>query len=298
MKKTLLFSILSLCNFIVLGQNLPQGFVSSASNVIYKTEKTNPNGAQIKEGTLVFARYQISLNDSVIYSNLNQPSATQPSFLVSKQNNMFKGDLMDAMLLMKDKEEFTFAFPKDSMAKIQPLPPDFEGYVYYRIKIDSICSYDDFVKIQQAKADSLKNIEQEQIQQYLQKDNNTWQSAEGIYYRELAQGKGEKAQNGDKVKIHYTGQLLSGQIFDTSVENIAKENNLYNPKRPYEPLEFQIGAGQMIPGFEIAAKQMNKGSKYIVLLPSNLAYGDRDMGVIAPYSPLIFTMELIDIATK
>lgn len=82
------------------------------------------------------------------------------------------------------------------------------------------------------------------------------------------------------------------------MENIAKENNLYNPKRPYEPLEFQIGAGQMIPGFEIAAKQMNKGSKYIVLLPSNLAYGDRDMGVIAPYSPLIFTMELMDIATK
>lgn len=298
MKKTLLFSILSVCGFVVFGQNLPQGFLSSENKVIYKKEKSNPNGEQVKEGTLVFARYQISFNDSVVYSNLNQPPTTQPSFLVSKQNNMFKGDLMDAMLLMKDKEEFIFAFPKDSMAKVQPLPSNLEGYIYYRIKIDSVCSYDNFIKIQQAKADSLKNIEQEQTQQYLQKDNNTWQEVEGIYYRELTQGKGEKAKNGDKVKIHYTGQLLSGQVFDTSLEDIAKENNLYNPKRPYEPLEFQIGAGQMIPGFEIAAKQMNKGSKYIVLLPSNLAYGDRDMGVITPYSPLIFTMELMDITTK
>ncbi len=298
MKKTLLISTLSLWGFVVFGQNLPQGFLSSENKVIYKIEKSNSNGEQVKEGTLVFARYQVSFNDSVIYSNLNQPPATQPSFLVSKQNNMFKGDLMDAMLLMKDKEEFIFAFPKDSMAKVQPLPPNLEGYIYYHIKIDSVCSYDDFIKIQQAKADSLKNIEQKQIQQYLQKDNNTWQEVEGIYYRELTHGKGEKAKNGDKVKIHYTGQLLSGQVFDTSLEDIAKENNLYNPKRPYEPLEFQIGAGQMIPGFEIAAKQMNKGSKYIVLLPSNLAYGERDMGVIAPYSPLIFTMELMDITTK
>ncbi|MDO5759703.1 MAG: FKBP-type peptidyl-prolyl cis-trans isomerase [Bacteroidota bacterium] len=299
MKKKLLFSIFSAFSIMVCGQDVPQGFTTGENKVIYKVEQSNPTGKQVEEGSLVFARFQISFNDSIVMSNLNQP-ATTPTFLVTKQNNVFKGDLMDAMLLMKDKEDYTFAFPKDSMAKAQPLPNDFEGFVYYRIKIDSICSYEDFVKTQQARADSLQKIEQEKINQYL-KDNN-WEekNVEGVYIKELAKGNGEKATQGDNVKIHYIGQLLDGKIFDTSIEDVAKENNLYNEHRKYLPLEFKIGAGQMIPGFEIAARQMNKGSKCMVLIPSSFAYRDRDMGAIPPYSPLIFTMEMIDIerATK
>ncbi|MDY6403745.1 MAG: FKBP-type peptidyl-prolyl cis-trans isomerase, partial [Bacteroidales bacterium] len=83
--------------------------------------------------------------------------------------------------------------------------------------------------------------------------------------------------------------------FDSSLEDVAKENGLYNSARKYEPIEFQLGAGQMIRGFEIAAHQMSKGTKAMVLIPSSLAYGDRDMGIISPYSPLIFTMEVVDI---
>ncbi len=295
MKKTLLLCALSFVCLSTMAQNIPQGFTKSSSNVIYKVEKSNPMGQQVKENYLVFGAFSIAFNDSIVMNTLNRKPSKEPVFLVSKQNNMFKGDLMDGLLFMRSGEEYTFAFPKDSMAKIQRFPEGFEGWIYYRIRVDSVCSYDDFIKEKQKQADSLKKIEQEKIATYLKENHWENNNIEGIYYKELVKGEGEKAKNGDKVKVNYTGQLLDGKVFDSSLEDVAKENGLYNSARKYEPIEFQLGAGQMIRGFEIAAHQMSKGSKAMVIIPSSLAYGDRDMGIISPYSPLIFTMEVVDI---
>ena len=68
-----------------------------------------------------------------------------------------------------------------------------------------------------------------------------------------------KAKNGDTVKVHYTGKLDDGRVFDTSVNR--------------EPLEFKIGGGQVIPGFENAVIDMSKGENNTVTIPSDEAYG-------------------------
>ncbi|MBR1769441.1 MAG: FKBP-type peptidyl-prolyl cis-trans isomerase [Bacteroidales bacterium] len=295
MKKNILFSLLLLIVFGAQAQSLREGFQVSDTKVIYKADKQNPNGRKVKENDMVFARYSISMNDNVVADNTNQKPSDRPAFFVSKDNNMFKGDLMDGLLLMREKEDYTFAFPKDSMLKIQQVPQDFQGYVYYRVIVDSICSYEEFTKAQAEVSERLRKEENEKIEAYLSENNWDKSSVEGIYCKPVKQGSGPKAKQGDVVKVNYTGQLLDAKIFDTSVEDVAKENNLYDSRRKYEPLEFQIGAGQMIQGFEIAARQMNKGSVMMVLLPSALAYGDRDMGIISPYSPLVFTMEMVDI---
>ena len=70
-----------------------------------------------------------------------------------------------------------------------------------------------------------------------------------------------KAQEGDTVKVHYTGKLKDGSVFDTS------ENR--------EPLEFTLGQGQLIPGFEKAVIGMEEGNKTTVSIPSDEAYGER-----------------------
>ena len=295
MKKTLLLCALSLVCFSTMAQDIPQGFTKTTTNVVYKVEKSNPMGQQVEENYLVYGAFSIALNDSIVMNNLNRKPSKEPVFLVSKLNNMFKGDLMDGLLLMRSGEEYTFAFPKDSMSKIQRFPEGFEGWVYYRVRVDSVCSYDDFMKEKQMRADSLKKIEQEKITTYLKENNWENVSIEGVYYKELVKGSGNAVKNGDKVKVNYIGQLLNGKVFDSSLEDVAKENGLYNSARKYEPIEFQMGAGQMIKGFEIAVRQMNVGTKAMVLIPSSLAYGDRDMGLISPYSPLVFTIELVEI---
>ena len=70
-----------------------------------------------------------------------------------------------------------------------------------------------------------------------------------------------QAKTGDTVKVHYTGKLEDGTVFDSSVER--------------EPLAFQLGAGQIIPGFEKAVEGMEPGQKTETVIPAAEAYGPR-----------------------
>jgi peptidylprolyl isomerase len=75
-----------------------------------------------------------------------------------------------------------------------------------------------------------------------------------------------QAKNGDTVKIHYTGRLQDGTVFDSSSER--------------EPLQFNIGSGQVIPGFEEAVTGMKIGEKKTALIPFDKAYGKRDPSMV------------------
>ena len=105
----------------------------------------------------------------------------------------------------------------------------------------------------------------------------------GLQYKVLVNGSGPKPVDGDNVTTHYTGKLIDGTIFDSSVQR-------------GEPTSF--GVNQVIAGWTEALKLMTPGSKWELYIPYNLAYGERDMGTIKPYSCLIFEIELISIAGK
>lgn len=103
----------------------------------------------------------------------------------------------------------------------------------------------------------------------------------GLQYQVVTEGTGAKPTADDKVKVHYTGTLLDGTTFDSSVER-------------GEPAEF--GVGQVIKGWTEGLQLMPVGSKYIFWIPSELAYGERGAGQdIKPNSTLKFEVELLDI---
>lgn len=108
-------------------------------------------------------------------------------------------------------------------------------------------------------------------------------TASGLQYKVLVEGTGATPVDGDQVTTHYTGRLIDGTIFDSSVQR-------------GEPTSF--GVNQVIPGWTEALKLMKAGSKWELYIPYNLAYGERDMGTIKPYSCLIFEIELISVAPK
>ncbi|MSR43378.1 MAG: FKBP-type peptidyl-prolyl cis-trans isomerase, partial [Pedosphaera sp.] len=107
-------------------------------------------------------------------------------------------------------------------------------------------------------------------------------TASGMKYVTVKEGKGEKAGKNRKIQAHYTGKLTNGQVFDSSV----KRN---------EPFEFTVGIGQVIKGWDEALSDMKKGEKRVLVLPPNLAYGERGGGggAIPPNATLVFEVELL-----
>lgn len=98
------------------------------------------------------------------------------------------------------------------------------------------------------------------------------------------------ATKGDTVWVHYTGRLQSNnQVFDSSL-------NPPQPGRPVEPIDFPLGAGRVIPGWDEGIAGMKVGEKRQLIIPPNLGYGERGAGnVIPPNATLIFDVELVGI---
>jgi FKBP-type peptidyl-prolyl cis-trans isomerase FklB len=102
----------------------------------------------------------------------------------------------------------------------------------------------------------------------------------GLQYKVLVQGTGDIPQKTEKVKVNYEGRLIDGKVFDSSYKR-------------GEPTEFR--PDQVIKGWTEALTMMPVGSKWQLYIPYELAYGERDMGEIKPYSALIFDVEMVSI---
>ena len=112
-------------------------------------------------------------------------------------------------------------------------------------------------------------------------EDNTVTTASGLQYKDIVVGDGEAAVAGKTVVVHYTGWLLDGAKFDSSVDRGT-------------PFEFPLGAGRVIKGWEEGVSGMNIGGKRELIIPPDLGYGAQGAGgVIPPNATLKFEVELL-----
>lgn len=105
----------------------------------------------------------------------------------------------------------------------------------------------------------------------------------GLKYIILEEGQGDKPKKGQKVKVHYTGKLEDGSVFDSSVQRGV-------------PIEFTLGVGQVIKGWDEGIADMKVGEKRQLIIPPDLGYGANGYPpVIPPNSILIFDTELVEV---
>jgi FKBP-type peptidyl-prolyl cis-trans isomerase FkpA len=206
----------------------------------------------------------------------------QPVVLVA-QKGTYKGAFENALMHLSEGDSATVFVSSDSLfARVQqPLPPGVAkgSDMKFIVKIQSIQSREDFQKAQDAK----KTNEAKIMEDYAKKNfPNATKTQYGMYRVVVKEGTGDVIKAGQTAVVHYTGKLMNGKVFDSSVG-----------KTPFELL---VGQGTVIPGWEQALVMMKKGEKSTFFIPSNLAYGEQGAGgIIEPFSSLIFEMEVVDV---
>ncbi len=143
---------------------------------------------------------------------------------------------------------------------------------------DAAKAFEDFNK---SKADRIKKEKENELKMLKDLSKGFSKTSSGLLYKFEKENNSHKPSNGNKVKVHYKGMLLDGTVFDSSF----KRN---------QPIEFTLGVGQVIKGWDEGISLLGIGDKASFIIPSDLAYGASGAGgVIPPNATLIFEVELI-----
>lgn len=275
-------------------------FKKAENGLLYRFETVNSDGAQPVPGDIIVGELVLRLEDDTLFTNVGNPDKI---FKVA-ENCMFKGDFQEGLLMMHEGDKAIFKVPADSVAKLMDpsqMPPSYklgEGqFFYYEINLTDIVTAEDLA---QEQANFMKEMEQrkaeepESLAKYIADNNITAKPTKsGLYIIVNKKGDGAKVANGKQVSVNYTGRLLDGTLFDTSREADAKAANKVQPGRTYEPMTYTVGAQPMIKGWDEGIMGQTAGSEITLVMPSELAYGDRGAGKdILPYSPLVFNITI------
>lgn len=288
MKKTISKIMLALlavaCVFNFNSCSKYKGFKQDKeSGIYYKFYVQNKDSVQAQTGDVVSLLYQLSLKDSVLVSTIPIQELVQES--------IYKGDVYSAIRMLHVGDSATFILDADTFFHYMGGENPFDSKeLYFTFKMTELmpkAEVDAMMAEQEAQynayMEQAKAAEDSLMQNYIAKNKiKVAPTASGLYFIPKKAGKGAQAMAGQKVAVHYVGKLLDGTEFDNSIKR-------------GEPIEFVLGQGRVIPGWDEGIAMMKEGEKAVLLIPSNLAYGERGNQVIPPCSPLVFDVELVKV---
>ncbi|MGB1611628.1 MAG: peptidylprolyl isomerase, partial [Flavobacteriaceae bacterium] len=146
---------------------------------------------------------------------------------------------------------------------------------------DAVAAFNSFNQMAEQRIEAQKAKQAEELDKV---SAGFQQTDSGLRYQIIQEGAGQQADAGQTVSVHYKGQLLDGTVFDSSYKR-------------QQPIDFVLGQGQVIPGWDEGVSLLKVGDKARFVIPSNLAYGSRGAGgVIPPDAVLIFDVELVAVS--
>jgi len=276
-------------------KDIPKGFSASPNGLIYNLVRTNKGAKSPAIGDVISIRTSYSLRrsekDSLIFD-----SKTNPGGFVTLQLSApeYKGDLMEGLAMMHAGDSAIFYVPADSFilktVRVESLPPFIKSGERMRFEV-GMAEVNTLAEMQkkQAVQDSIEQIQMKTqrekemdilLAKMTERGDNQSPEPSGLIIIRRQPGNGTKPKNGQKVTVHYTGTLLNGTVFDSSVER-------------NDPISFNIGQGAVIKGWDEGIAALEIGAKATLYIPSWLGYGARSMGPIPSNSSLIFEVELL-----
>ena len=277
------------------------GYKTTDSGLQYKFEKQNKSAQQVQDGDVLVGEMTIHFDTIQTFTNVGHADR------ILQAQRTFDGDLYEGLLMMHIGDKATFAISADTLAKfLQPnqMPPYYEAgkgmKIYYEIELQDIVTREELQEEQAnfyAEMQERQQKEPDDIAAYVAKNNiSVKPNDNGLYVIVKKKGKGTAIANGRTVAMNYTGRLLDGTMFDSSVEADAKEGGIYQAGRTYEPLTYTVGQMSLIRGWEEGVMGQPAGTQLQLIIPSALGYGPQGAGqMIPPYSPLVFDIEIVSV---
>jgi FKBP-type peptidyl-prolyl cis-trans isomerase FkpA len=293
--KRYIYGILMLCAYTI---------TANAQSALQRTDKgalymmfTHNTGDRIKENDVITLDViQKTDKDSVISSTYTMGHPIK----IQVQPSQALTDMMEIFPLLTVKDSVLVKMPSDSVFKGHEdgRPPFFPvgSNINFYIKVEKVQSLTDAIAERNADMAKVKADEGAAANKYIaDKKLLVKTTPSGLKYVITKASLKPKPLAGDTVLVNYTGKLLNGQVFDSSVEAVAKQSGLEQPGRTYEPIKFPVGGGQVIKGWDEGLLLLNEGSKATFIIPSALAYGDQESGPIPASSTLVFDVELVGV---
>lgn len=263
--------------------NQISGYENTPTGLYYKFYEEN-QGDTPETMELLDVVLSCVINDTVVIIPENR-------MILQMMEPMFAGDIFEGMKMMHKGDSASFIVRTDSTFYTllrSPLPAEFsvDDIMKFNIRLNDFYPESEFAAKQ---IEYMKNTfvdetlaAEREIDEYLKNNGiKTITTSTGLKYVKTKEGNGEKPQVGTMVKVHYTGKLLDGTVFDSSVTR-------------NEPFQFVLGVGQVIPGWDEGLQLMSKGEEAVLYIPYYLAYGNTGSGPIPPFATLIFEVEMID----
>jgi FKBP-type peptidyl-prolyl cis-trans isomerase FkpA len=264
-----------------------ENFEVATSGLKYHFHEQFPNNEKPMDGDVIILDMRYETSDGKV---LFDSKKTNRAYMRTiKPPTHPGGSIEDALNMMKVGDSASFKINAGDFFKFSlkqnALPANVNNTddLIFHIRMKEILKKENYSTQLDKLYHSSEAKEMELLESYLKRTNVTSEPTEsGLYYIMLEKGTGKKAEKGKIVSVHYTGSLISGKVFDSSIGK--------------NPIEFQLGSRRVIPGWEEGIAMMQEGEKARLIIPSKLAYGERGAGKdILPYSTLVFDVELIQV---
>lgn len=280
--------IFSLAIVSMLASACGDTYKSTKSGLVYKIIPGSKKGKQVTVGTVVKFHVVVMQKDSVTYNSFGKIPAF--AYVDSIPRNY---DISEVLPLLHKGDSAVIVQSVDTIAKMQggQLPPGLKKGDKIKILLRVLDLYDN-IPIAQLMYNKENELQKERdikdVEAYLSsKKIRTIKTPGGAFVEVIKQGEGALPDTGKQVFLKYTGSNFSGDKFDSNVDPAFGHTDT-----------FKIVIGQMgsIPGFEDGLKQIAKGGKAKIYIPSMLGYGMQGAPPkIKPYEHLIFEVEMLDI---
>ncbi len=256
-------------------------FEKTESDIEYRIISTSDTARAIAKGDQIMIHMvgKLDYNDSVMYDSYKNGV---PFYIPSDEPTL--GEVF-TLLHKGDSAEFKVCADTLFMKSFkQPRPAFIKAgeFLHFNVKVVDAYNQEEMQKKIGQQNGELQQKDASALEAYLKTQTGVQKTASGLNYIVVKTTNGKQATKNKKATVKYKGTLLDGTVFDES-----------KPENP--TFTFEIGMGQVIPGWDEGVALMKEGEVYKFIIPSNIAYGPQGRGPIPAFASLVFDVELLKV---